>query len=109
MLCETLSRGKPAPAYESTNEQMPMNETPIGWERFEERGGILRRSFVFDNFEQAFSFMTRMAAYSERAQHHPEWFNVYNRVDVLLTTHDAGGLTDKDVAWALEANAQTVA
>ena len=45
-----------------------------------------------------------MALYSEKVQHHPEWRNVYNRVDVFLTTHDAGGLTDKDFDWALEAN-----
>jgi 4a-hydroxytetrahydrobiopterin dehydratase len=48
--------------------------------------------------------MTEMAIYSESAGHHPEWFNVYNRVTIILTTHDAGGLTQKDIDWALQAD-----
>jgi 4a-hydroxytetrahydrobiopterin dehydratase len=48
--------------------------------------------------------MTQMAEFSERVQHHPEWVNVYNRVEIQLTTHDAGGLTQKDIDWAQEAN-----
>lgn len=81
-------------------------DLPKGWERLDERGGVLCRSFVFADFQAAFAFMTHLADYSERVQHHPEWFNVYNRVEVRLTTHDAGGLTQKDFDWALEANAQ---
>ena len=62
--------------------------------------GCIRRSLRFDDFAQAFAFMTRMAEVSERMNHHPEWFNVYNRVDILFSTHDAGGLTERDIAFA---------
>jgi 4a-hydroxytetrahydrobiopterin dehydratase len=62
--------------------------------------GKITREFVFDDFAQAFGFMAEMAVHSERANHHPEWFNVYNRVAVTLTTHDAGGLTQRDIHWA---------
>lgn len=56
----------------------------------------ISRSFAFANFSEAFGFMTRVALAAEKADHHPEWFNVYNRVDIRLTTHDAGGLTARD-------------
>ena len=62
--------------------------------------GAIARSFVFGNFAEAFAFMTRMALVSEKLDHHPEWFNVYNRVEVLLTTHDADGVTELDLAMA---------
>lgn len=58
----------------------------------------IEKEFRFKDFNAAFGFMTRVALYAERNDHHPEWLNVYNRVDVTLTTHDAGGVTDKDVA-----------
>jgi len=54
----------------------------------------------FADFNEAFGFMTRVALMAEKADHHPEWSNVYNRVEILLTTHDAGGLTEKDFALA---------
>ena len=60
----------------------------------------IRRSFSFADFSAAFAFMTHVAILAEKADHHPEWFNVYNRVDILLTTHDAGGLSQRDVALA---------
>jgi 4a-hydroxytetrahydrobiopterin dehydratase len=60
----------------------------------------LTRQFVFADFVEAFGFMTRVAILAEKADHHPEWSNVYNRVDILLTTHDAGGLSARDVALA---------
>lgn len=63
-------------------------------------GEHLKRSFRFADFVAAFGFMARVALLAERADHHPEWFNVYGRVDVALTTHDAGGLSARDVALA---------
>jgi 4a-hydroxytetrahydrobiopterin dehydratase len=60
----------------------------------------LRKEFKFDNFNQAFGFMTRAAMEIEKMNHHPEWFNVYNRITVELTTHDAGGITKNDVDLA---------
>ena len=60
----------------------------------------ITRNFVFDDFKQAFAFMTKVAAEADRADHHPEWSNVYNKVTITLTTHDAGGLTKRDVALA---------
>lgn len=60
----------------------------------------IRRSFRFANFAEAFGFMSRVAILAEKADHHPEWFNVYNRVEILLTTHDAGGLSKRDIALA---------
>ncbi|MFN0023587.1 MAG: 4a-hydroxytetrahydrobiopterin dehydratase [Parvularculaceae bacterium] len=60
----------------------------------------ISRRLTFADFNAAFGFMTRIALAAEKADHHPEWSNVWNRVDIVLTTHDAGGLTDKDFALA---------
>lgn len=60
----------------------------------------IARSFKFRDFNQAFGFMCRAALVAEKMDHHPEWTNVYNRVEVTLSTHDAGGLTARDVALA---------
>jgi len=60
----------------------------------------LHKEFQFDNFNQAFGFMTRAAMEIEKMNHHPEWFNVYNKITVNLTTHDAGGITNNDVNLA---------
>ena len=60
----------------------------------------LHKEFQFDNFNQAFGFMTRAAMEIEKMNHHPEWFNVYNRITVDLTTHEAGGITNNDVNLA---------
>lgn len=70
-----------------------------GWHAADGRDAIIKE-FRFKDFNAAFGFMSRVALYAERNDHHPEWFNVYNRVDVTLTTHDAGGVSDKDVALA---------
>lgn len=70
-----------------------------GWVAVEGRDAIAR-DFRFRDFNAAFGFMTRVALYAERHDHHPEWSNVYNRVAAVLSTHDAGGVTDKDVALA---------
>jgi 4a-hydroxytetrahydrobiopterin dehydratase len=64
----------------------------------------LYREFVFPDFNAAFGFMTRVALAAEAANHHPEWFNVYNRVRVHLTTHDAGGITKRDLDLAARMN-----
>jgi 4a-hydroxytetrahydrobiopterin dehydratase len=63
-------------------------------------GLAIARDFRFADFGEAFAFMTRVALYAEKADHHPEWSNVYNRVHVTLTTHDAGGLSRRDVDMA---------
>ncbi len=69
------------------------------WQAVEGRDAI-RRDFVFKDFNQAFGFMARVALQAERMDHHPEWSNVYNRVSITLTSHDAGGLTERDVKLA---------
>lgn len=63
-------------------------------------GLAIERVFRLADFAEAFAFMTRVAIHAEKADHHPEWFNVYNRVEITLTTHDAGGLSTRDVALA---------
>lgn len=70
-----------------------------GWSECEGRDAI-RKSFRFRDFAEAFAFMTRVALVAERMNHHPEWFNVYDRVDITLSTHDAGGLSQRDIRLA---------
>jgi 4a-hydroxytetrahydrobiopterin dehydratase len=70
-----------------------------GWEDREDRDA-LGKTFRFRDFTEAFSFMTRVALVAERMNHHPEWFNVYNRVEIVLATHDSGGVTDRDIRLA---------
>lgn len=67
---------------------------------FDAQAGGIRRTFRFADFAEAFGFMARVAIVAEKADHHPEWFNVYNRVEILLTTHDAGGLSERDIDLA---------
>ena len=71
-----------------------------GWARVDGRDAI-RKTFRFKDFNEAFGFMTCIALQAEKMDHHPEWKNLYNHVDVVLTTHDAGGVTSLDVALAL--------
>jgi 4a-hydroxytetrahydrobiopterin dehydratase len=74
-------------------------ETLPGWSLAEDRDAI-RRRFVFRDFSEAWGFMARVALLAETHDHHPEWSNVWNRVEIVLTTHDAGGLSERDVALA---------
>jgi 4a-hydroxytetrahydrobiopterin dehydratase len=69
----------------------------MGWD---ERDGALHRSFRFRDFSEAFAFLTRVALYAEKADHHPEFTSVWNRVDFRLTSHDAGGVTERDRSLA---------
>ena len=68
-----------------------------GWQLV---NGKLHKEFQFKDFNQAFGFMTRVALHAEKMDHHPEWFNVYNKLKVDLMTHDAGGITENDVKLA---------
>lgn len=76
--------------------------TPDGWSMID---NALKREFQFDNFVAAFGFMSQVAMLAEKADHHPSWHNVYNRVSIELTTHEAGNtVTDKDIALATAIN-----
>jgi 4a-hydroxytetrahydrobiopterin dehydratase len=70
-----------------------------GWSEVEARDAITKK-FMFSDFNEAFGFMARAALIAEKLDHHPEWFNVYNKVEVTLATHDAGGVTERDVNLA---------
>ena len=71
-----------------------------GWHEVANRDAITKK-FVFKDFNEAFGFMARVALVAEKLDHHPEWFNVYNKVEVTLATHDAGGVTQKDIDLAV--------
>ena len=71
----------------------------LGWVLREDSLAISRQ-FTFGNFSEAFAFMTRIALLAEKQDHHPEWSNVYNRLAITLTTHDAGGLSERDIRMA---------
>ncbi len=72
-----------------------------GWV-YDETANAISHDFKFKDFSEAFAFMTRVALAAQTANHHPEWSNVYNKVSITLTTHDAGGITAKDTALATE-------
>jgi 4a-hydroxytetrahydrobiopterin dehydratase len=75
-----------------------------GWRQVEGRDAI-EKSFKFKSFNEAWGFMSRVALAAEKLNHHPEWFNVYNRVDILLSTHDCGGLSELDIKLAKQIDA----
>ena len=81
-------------SQEDIDEQL---KSLAGWSIVNEK---LHKEFLFDSFNQAFGFMTRAAMEIEKLNHHPEWFNVYNKITIELTTHDAGGITENDINLA---------
>jgi 4a-hydroxytetrahydrobiopterin dehydratase len=83
---------------DSTERAAALAELPL-WKLQTGRDAI-ERSIKFKDFSTAWGFMNRVALAAEAADHHPEWFNVYNKVDIVLSTHDAGGLTGRDIALA---------
>lgn len=82
-------------------DQSALGNLPQKWTLAAD-GKSIRQSFEFKTFAEAFSFMAHVALLAERADHHPDWSNSYNKVDITLTSHDAGGLTEKDLALARE-------
>ncbi len=89
-------------AKKLTDTQIQENLAQVdGWTI---ENGKLHKEFQFDNFVSAFGFMTQLALVAESLNHHPEWFNVYNRVTIDLTTHDAGGISELDFQWAKQAD-----
>jgi 4a-hydroxytetrahydrobiopterin dehydratase len=98
-----VGRDTPEKMEGTMPEQLDVTEVLEGlprWRRADDPRPAIARSLVFTDFNAAFGFMTRVALLADKADHHPEWSNVYNRVEVLLTTHDAGGVTDRDVNMA---------
>jgi 4a-hydroxytetrahydrobiopterin dehydratase len=83
----------------STLKEAASDLVDAGWTATANNDAI-EKSFKFADFPTAFAFMTQVAFAAEKADHHPEWFNVYNRVDVKLTTHDANGVTTRDLSLA---------
>ncbi|XP_025716624.1 pterin-4-alpha-carbinolamine dehydratase 2 isoform X2 [Callorhinus ursinus] len=79
--------------------QVILDLKAAGWSELHERDAIYKE-FSFKNFNEAFGFMSRVALQAEKMNHHPEWFNVYNKVQITLTSHDCGGLTKRDVKLA---------
>ncbi|MFL6844984.1 MAG: 4a-hydroxytetrahydrobiopterin dehydratase [Allosphingosinicella sp.] len=88
----------------SDEERTAALEGLSGW-RYDAEARAIRREFAFADFSAAFAFMTRVALAAEKADHHPDWSNVWNKVDVALSTHSEGGVTEKDIALAREMEA----
>ena len=101
-----LLRGDPRSFSSMSAEQQAKaieklcSQGPFSWETVDGSRPAIKKQFNFNDFSQAWSFMSRAALLAEKMDHHPEWFNVYNVVDVTLTTHDTGGISDKDVRMA---------
>ena len=87
----------------STKKRQEALKTLRGWKKTKGRNAI-EKNFIFDDFKVAFSWMTKIALIAEKMDHHPEWFNVYNKVEVKLSTHDSGGITELDITMAKEMN-----
>jgi len=89
-----MSAVPPRIAIDNVLEQLPL------WQKADDSRPAIFRSLRFADFNAAFGFMTRVAIQAEKSDHHPEWSNVWNRVDIVLTTHDAGGVTQRDIDLA---------
>ena len=87
----------------STKKRQEALKTLRGWKKTKGRNAI-EKNFIFKDFKVAFSWMTKIALIAEKMDHHPEWFNVYNKVEVTLSTHDSGGVTELDIEMAKEMN-----
>ena len=87
----------------SAKERSEKLKKLTGWKLVKGRNAITKK-YKFKNFRETFAWMTHMALYAEKIDHHPEWFNVYNNVDVTLSTHDAGGVTNLDLDMAGKMN-----
>ena len=83
----------------TADERKAFFQNHSGWEEVKGRDAA-KKEFKFADFNEAFGFMTRVAIEADKTDHHPEWFNVYNRVEITLTTHDADGLSERDVLLA---------
>ena len=92
------ARAKANPQHTDAERIDALSELP-GWTMHEHKDAITR-DFAFHDFSEAFAFMTRVALLAEQQDHHPEWSNTYNRVSITLTTHDAGGLSARDITMA---------
>jgi 4a-hydroxytetrahydrobiopterin dehydratase len=88
----------PVPPLTDAERIAALSELP-GW-RMHEHKDAITRDFAFRDFSEAFAFIARVALIAEKLDHHPEWFNVYNKLEITLTTHDAGGLSGRDIAMA---------
>jgi 4a-hydroxytetrahydrobiopterin dehydratase len=82
-----------------TLSESELHSLPGGWQR-SDGGKSIHQAFKFKDFAQAWAFMTHVALLAEKMDHHPEWSNVYNKVDITLTTHDSGGVTARDLKLA---------
>ena len=87
----------------STKKRQEALKTLGGWKKTK-GGNAIEKNFIFKDFKVAFSWMTKIALIAEKMDHHPEWFNVYNKVEVKLSTHDSGGITELDITMAKEMN-----
>tara|TARA_B100001179_G_scaffold130216_1_gene93388 strand:+ start:1033 stop:1320 length:288 start_codon:yes stop_codon:yes gene_type:complete len=86
-----------------TKRRQEALRTLKGWKKSRGKNAI-EKDFIFKDFKSAFSWMTKIALIAEKMDHHPEWFNVYNKVEVTLSTHDSGGVTELDIEMAKEMN-----
>lgn len=98
--CSFSAGSEPAPLTDDERSEFESYFKDKGWSYAKNGRDAICRTYTFDDFGQAWLWMTGVAHYADKMDHHPEWFNVYNRVDVTLSTHDCGGLSARDVKLA---------